>query len=132
VACDTCAFTSADPWVTTAYIVTLTDVNGCAGQDTVDIYVNFIEGIGVPSAFSPNADGHNDVLYVKGVGIVALNFSVYNRYGQKVFETLDQNIGWDGTYLGRDENSGVFTWILEYNMVNNSAGILKGNTTLIR
>ena len=132
VACDTCAITSADPWVTTAYVVTLTDVNGCAAQDTVDIYVNFIEGIGVPSAFSPNADGNNDVLYVKGVGITALNFTIYNRYGQKVFETLDQNIGWDGTYLGKDENSGVFTWVLEYNMVNNSAGILKGNTTLIR
>ena len=132
VDCDTCAITSADPWVTTFYVVTLTDVNGCSGQDTVEIYVNFIEGIGVPSAFSPNGDGNNDVLYVKGVGIVALNFSIYNRYGQKVFETFDQNIGWDGTYLGRDENSGVFTWVLEYNMVNNSAGVLKGNTTLIR
>ncbi len=132
VDCDTCAITFADPWTTTTYTVTLSDINGCSANDTVKVFVNFIEGLGVPTAFSPNADDQNDVLFVKGIGISALNFKVYNRYGEMVFETFDQMIGWDGTFRGKDENSGVFTWVLEYNMVNGNAGILKGNTTLIR
>ncbi|MEX1001053.1 MAG: PKD domain-containing protein [Crocinitomicaceae bacterium] len=132
VDCDTCAVTFAKPLVYTEYIVTLTDVNGCSAEDTVYVEVNFIEGIGVPSAFSPNGDGNNDVLFVKGLTISSMNFSIYNRYGQKVFETYDQSIGWDGTFKGRDENSGVFTWVLEYTLINNSSGVLKGNTTLIR
>lgn len=130
--CDTCAITFASPWSNTDYIVTLTDVNGCSAQDTVQVYVNFIEGIGVPTAFSPNGDSNNDVLYVKGIGIEAMNFKVYNRYGEMVFETYDQSIGWDGTFRNRDENSGVFQWVLEYNLANGNSGILKGNTTLIR
>jgi gliding motility-associated-like protein len=132
VDCDTCSITFASPWVNTTYTVTLSDINGCSATDTVAVYVNFIEGLGVPTAFSPNLDGNNDVLYVKGIGITALNFKVYNRYGEMVFETFEQMIGWDGTFRGKDENSGVFTWVLEYNMVNGNAGILKGNTTLIR
>lgn len=130
--CDTCSTTWADPWQDQQYIVTITDVNGCSAEDTVDVYVNFIVAIDVPTAFSPNGDGNNDVLYVKGFGINGLTFAVYNRYGEKVFETLDQKIGWDGTYLGKDENSGVFTWVLEYNLVNGGSGRRSGNTTLVR
>ena len=124
--------TFAAPFENTDYIVIHTDQNGCTAQDTVTVQVNFIEGIGVPTAFSPNGDGNNDVLYVLGFGIESMRFSVYNRYGQKVFETTDQNIGWDGTHHNKDVNQGVFTWVLEYNLLNGSGGILKGNTTLIR
>lgn len=130
--CDTCSTTFASPWQDTDYIVTLTDINGCYATDSVKVLVNFVEAIGVPTAFSPNGDGFNDVLYVKGIGINRLKFTVYNRYGQKVFETDNQGIGWDGTFKGRDENTGVFTWMLEYTLVNGNAGVLKGNTTLVR
>lgn len=132
VDCDTCSTTWADPWQDQDYIVTISDVNGCTAEDTVSVYVNFIVAIDVPTAFSPNGDGNNDVLYVKGFGINGLTFSIYNRYGEKVFETLDQKIGWDGTFLGKNENSGVFTWILEYNLVNGGSGRRSGNTTLVR
>lgn len=132
VDCDTCQSTFASPVLSTEYIVYLTDVNGCYGEDTVTVDVNFIEGIGVPSAFSPNGDTNNDILFVKGFGIEAMQFSVYNRYGQKVFETYNQDIGWDGTFKGKEENPGVFVWVLEYTLVNGSQGTLKGNTTLVR
>jgi gliding motility-associated-like protein len=132
VDCDTCATTTASPFLDTDFIVTLTDVNGCTAQDTVYVTVNFIEGIDVPQAFSPNGDGNNDILFVKGLGIEVMTFTIYNRYGQKVFEADDQDIGWDGTFKGRDENSGVFAWMLEYKLVNGTTGILKGNTTLVR
>lgn len=132
IECDTCPYTYASPYEDTYYTVTLTDVNGCYGQDSVLVLVNFIEGIGVPQAFSPNGDGQNDILFVKGEGIQSLNFKIYNRYGQKVFETTDQNIGWDGKFHGREENPGVFVWVLEYTFITGQGGIQKGNTTLVR
>lgn len=130
--CDTCSSTLAYPLVTTDFVVYFTDENGCMAQDTLLVLVNFIEGIGVPQAFSPNGDGQNDVLYVKGFGIEQIRFSVYNRYGQKVFETTDQKIGWDGMFNNREENPGVFVWVLEYTLITGKGGLMTGNTTLIR
>jgi hypothetical protein len=49
-----------------------------------------------------------------------------------VFETTDQNIGWDGMFKGREENPGVFVWVLEYTFINGNGGLTSGNTTLIR
>jgi len=130
--CDTCATTFATPEQNVDYIVVFTDPNGCTAQDTVSVTVNFIFGIGVPQAFSPNGDGNNDLLVVKGLGIDRMIFKIYNRYGQLVFESTEQTHGWDGTFKGKDENPGVFVWVLEYHLLNGQAGILKGNTTLIR
>jgi len=132
VTCETCNVTTASPSQEITYTVTLTDVNGCTGTDSVRVFVNFIEGLGVADAFSPNGDGTNDILYVQGFGLQAMTFAVYNKYGEKVFESLTQDIGWDGTFRGRDQNPGVFTWTLEYQFVNGNTGTLKGNTTLLR
>ena len=132
VDCPTCQFTSANPKESTTYTVTLIDENGCSVVDTVMVLVNFIEGVGVPTAFSPNGDGNNDILFVKGYALEAISFTVYNRYGEQVFQTTQQGIGWDGTFKNRDENPGVFTWVLSYQYLNGKSGSQRGNTTLIR
>jgi|GEM_PF-611246 len=132
IACETCPITSATPPENMIYVVTLTDVNGCTGTDTVLVFVNFIEAVGVADAFSPNGDGTNDVLYAKGYGLDAISFQIYNKYGEKVFETQTQDIGWDGTFRNREQNPGVFTWVLEYQFINGNGGVLKGTTTLVR
>lgn len=129
---DTSSSTFAAPLVNTVYTVTFTDINGCQATDSVKIYVNFIEGLGVPQAFSPNGDNNNDILFVKGYGIELMNLKVFNRYGELVFETSDQNIGWDGKFKGRDENPGVFVWVLEYTFITGKSGVMSGNTTLFR
>lgn len=130
--CENCNITTASPPEDMTYMVTFTDVNGCVASDTVRVFVNFIEAIAVPDAFSPNGDGTNDVLYVKGFGLESTVFAIYNKYGERVFESRTQGIGWDGTFNGRDQNPGVFTWVLEYQFINGKSGVLKGNTTLIR
>jgi len=130
--CDTCSTTFVSPEVDTNYVVIFTDVNGCPAKDSVRVYVNFVEAVGVPQAFSPNDDSNNDILFVKGFGIVTMKFVIYNRYGEKVFETSDQNIGWDGKFKNRDENPGVFVWVLEYTVLTGKGGLLSGNTTLVR
>lgn len=132
IECDTCSTTLASPLLDTDYIVVFTDLNGCSVQDTVKVTVTFIEGIGVPQAFSPNGDGHNDQLVVKGLGIDQMNFKIYNRYGQLIFETDEQNHGWDGSFKGKAENPGVFVWVLDYELLNGTRNLIKGTTTLIR
>ena len=130
--CPDCAITKASPSQNQLYTILLIDDNGCKASDSVMVLVNYLLSVGVPSAFSPNGDGNNDVLFVKGIGIESIYFAVYNRYGELIFETTDQRIGWDGTHLNKAENPGVFTWVLDYTNQDNLSRRLKGNTTLIR
>ena len=132
IECEDCAITTASPPSDMVYEVTLVDVNGCSATDSVRVFVNFIEALGVPDAFSPNNDGANDVLFVKGFGLESMTFMVYNKYGEKVFESQTQDIGWDGSFRGRPENPGVFTWVLEYQFINGKSGVLKGTTSLVK
>lgn len=90
------------------------------------------ENIGIPTAFSPNGDGSNDVLRVRGSGIKTLKLQVYNRWGEKVFEGSSLNDYWDGTYKGQPENPGVFTYILEYEFNSGTSDRINGNITLVK
>ncbi|HCQ30470.1 MAG TPA: hypothetical protein DIU39_09300 [Flavobacteriales bacterium] len=130
--CNNCSSLVASPQENTTYTVLYTDSNGCFALDSVQVLVEVETAIGVPNAFSPNNDGNNDILYVKGNGIETLLFIVYNRYGQKVFETTDITQGWDGTFKGKPENEGVFVYYLEVTFKDFSSQKLKGNITLIR
>ncbi|MBA2611710.1 MAG: gliding motility-associated C-terminal domain-containing protein [Bacteroidetes bacterium] len=105
----------------------------CASADSINVIV--VEDCGemfVPNAFSPNNDGANDVLYVRGQCLETLTFMVFNRWGQKVFETTDKNIGWDGTFKGDIMNTGVFVYRLEGKDYAGKGYSMKGNVTLIR
>lgn len=90
--------------------------------------------IAVPTAFTPNGDGVNDYLYpLNAYKAKELEFRVYNRWGQQVFETKDWTNKWDGTINGVPQASGVYAWYLSY--TNTDTGqkyFLKGTTVLIR
>ena len=104
----------------------------CADTTCKNIYISFSGLIGVPNAFSPNGDGINDVVKVEGRGIVELEFRIYNRWGEKVFETRDKNIGWDGIYKGVLQEMEVYTYAVEATLINGQHVPLKGNITLLR
>ncbi len=121
------------PFRTTQYILTGFNSKRCASRDTINVIV--IEDCGemyVPNAFSPNGDGHNDVLKVNGICLQTMTFMIFNRWGEKIFETNEQNVGWDGTYKGDEMNSGVFVYRLEGKTYDGKAYSSKGNITLIR
>lgn len=132
ITCDGCVTVSVSPLVTTEYYPSIIGVNGCIGRDTITVSVIFDDVIDVPSAFSPNGDGMNDVLRVLGPGITELDFRIYNRYGQLVFQTDDQTEGWDGTFEGEPVNQGVFVYTITYQLVDQSSGKKSGNVTLIK
>ena len=129
--CSTCLYTTAGPTQTTLYTLTFIDTNSCQASDDKLVSVIYNNSVGLPTAFSPNGDGNNDILFVDGKNIDWLNLKIYNRFGNVVFESSDQNIGWDGLYLNNPMNTGVFFWILEYELTNGETGLLKGNVTLV-
>jgi len=118
------------------YSLVVTDVNGCSGSESATI-LNIINpdcefGYFIPNIFSPDGNGENDVLFVEGTGIETLNLIIYNRYGNKVFETSSQSIGWDGTYRGQPVNPEVYVYRVEGKFVDGKEFKDKGTITIVR
>lgn len=106
---------------------------GCADSTRQVIHVLQNCTVFLPTAFTPNDDGLNDVLrpIISGVRNL-LQFSVFNRYGNRVFYTVKEGEGWDGTYRGEKLGSDVYVWMLEYITLDNKKVLRKGTVTLIR
>lgn len=120
------------PLVTSDYIIEYEGDPGCVIRDTVKITVQYIDVIDVPNTFSPDDNGINDKVFVKGPGIVDMTFRIFDRYGQKMFETTSQNEGWDGFFKGKKLNPGTFMWTLEYVLVDGTSNTKSGNITLVK
>jgi gliding motility-associated-like protein len=129
--CDDCQAPMASPQETTTYTVTV-DTNGCSATASVTITIIFPPIVFVPNIFSPNGDDNNDILFVRGSGIRELTFIVYDRWGEKVFESTSLENGWDGTFRGKEMNPAVFMYMLDVSFENGSTIIKKGDVTLIR
>lgn len=129
--CPNCESPNASPDGTTLYTVTLEE-NGCSTLADVLVTVTFMPSIFVPNIFSPNGDQNNDVLFVRGQGIKEMDFIVYDRWGEKVFESFDKDIGWDGTFRGEKMNEGVFMYYLVGTYLDGTSFKLKGDVTLLR
>lgn len=131
LSCPTCPITSAAPGSTTIYTITA-DLNGCVGFDTVTVFVDVLCGeLFVPSAFSPNDDGQNDVLYVMSNCISNMEFVIFDRWGEKVFESSNQAFGWDGTFNGKKMTPAAFAYYLKAT-VKGEEVIQKGNISLVK
>lgn len=124
----------AKPKVTTVYTLIVSDSNGCTAMDTVSVYVNIVceEEVFLPTSFSPNKDGINDVLYVRSNCIQTMLFMIYNRWGEKIFESTDVTKGWDGTYKGVEMNAGVYAYFIEGNLINKDTFSQQGKIILVR
>ncbi len=86
----------------------------------------------VPNAFTPGRFGQNAIIKVVGFGIVHMNFRIYNRWGQMVFQSTDPNIGWDGYYKGTMQPMDVYAYTLEAEYFDGSRTSKKGDITLLR
>lgn len=130
------ATTDITPNQSTNYLVIVTDDLGCAVVDTVYILVRELicdePYVFVPNAFTPNGDGKNDVLYVRGDLVTSLKFEIFDRWGEKVFSTTQQSEGWDGTFRGSMCEVGVYDYYLEVTCIGETHFFKKGNVTLMR
>jgi gliding motility-associated-like protein len=119
---------------TTHFIVQGTSVNGCYAFDSVTVVVTKTgqNPFSVPNAFTPNNDGVNDCFGIRSWGNVTLeDFSIYNRWGQRVFETKNPSDCWDGTFQGQKQDTGSYVYLIK---ANSFCGTIqkKGTLLLIR
>ena len=133
IACATCTSTVVQPTVTTRYVVTASNSPYCKRKDSVLVKVDFICGdFFIPNVFSPNGDGLNDDVNIHGFCIATYTLKIFNRWGEKIFETSDKTLGWDGTFRGKPMDTGVFVYSVEGITIEKKPFSKKGNITLLR
>ncbi|HFC01233.1 MAG TPA: T9SS type B sorting domain-containing protein, partial [Phaeodactylibacter sp.] len=138
--CVNCPSTSAvGLWYQTTYQLTVEDENGCRANDFINIYIDKNRKVFVPTGFAPNGNIANHLLRTHGEeGTIVHTFKVYSRWGELVYENPESfeinapNIGWDGTFHGKEMNPAVFVWYLEVEYVDGAKESYKGHSTLIR
>lgn len=123
----------ANTTITTTYIVTGINDQGCSNKDSVNLVVNFDNnGFGLPNSFTPNRDGINDCFGIRYYRDVQnLTFIIYNRYGQKVFETKNAAECWNGNYKGQPADPGNYIYFLSAKTLCGDV-VKKGSILLIR
>jgi gliding motility-associated-like protein len=120
---------------TTTFIATISD--GICIRSipvTVQVYELLCEDpdIFVPNTFTPNGDGANDLLYVRGRHIARMEFKVFDRWGELVFESTDPSNGWDGRFKGMPVDPAVFVYHLRAWCIDGQDYFTKGNVTVVR
>lgn len=137
LSCSNCSTPTASPEKTTVYCVQTTD-GVCTNSTCITVSVESLcegdKGLYLPNAFSPNADGYNDVFCVQGSNRCVTDFSmlIYDRWGEKVFESSDLNFCFDGTYKGKLLSPDVYVYYVKAKDQYQKDIIKKGNVTLIK
>jgi gliding motility-associated-like protein len=116
------------------YWVEVTDKNGCTASDTVSVAQKYcLVGLFVPNAFTPDGNGSNDRFRPLVYGQVELlDFAVFDRFGQRVFETQTPLQGWDGRIAGSPAPAGAYVWFCRYRYPGDPAKMEKGTVILLR
>jgi gliding motility-associated-like protein len=105
---------------------------GCSDTTCTQIDISVEVGYSVPNAFSPNGDGVNDKVFVRGFGISKVSFQIFNRWGELVFATTDINTGWDGYYKGKLQPQDVYHYSAVVEFYTGEKLAKKGDITLLR
>lgn len=115
----------------TLYVVFATDVNGCVNTDSVLVDINGYMDVFVPNIFSPNGDGWNDYLEIKGPRLFNYSIEIYDRWGKRVFTSNEMKEYWDGTMNGKYLTPQTFVYMLTGETVLGERITQQGNVTII-
>lgn len=132
--CTNCLEPTVRPMKTTNYTIRITDSLGCFSvEKIVKVIVDARFSVDVPKVFTPNDDGHNDIIFAKGWGVESMKqFKIFNRWGQLIFETNDIHAGWNGMFNGKRQPSETYTYFVEMNMLDGTSLSKKGTFDLLR
>jgi len=123
----------ASPKEPTLFTVYALNEWGCRDTATVFVDIDYAMVEIIPSAFSPNGDGKNDVFRVSNIRFQRLlEFRIFNRWGQEVYSTTDATRGWDGRFNGQMQDPGVYHYLIRVALPNGENRQYKGDVTLIR
>ncbi len=131
--CVDCREPLATPYNETVYELTVFDENQCRYTETITVSVNNPEILYIPNAFTPNDDDKNDQFRIYGKNINRIDLQIFDRWGEKVFETKDVDEGWDGSFpSGNDAPSGVYVYSVLIEYIDGKTIEKQGSVTLIR
>jgi gliding motility-associated-like protein len=128
--CLVCTDPLAFPQVSTLYTVTLTDTNGCKATD--DVFVIVDGTLYVPNTFTPDGDGINDTFFAKATEVKTFKLYVFNRWGDKIFESDRLDRFWDGTYKGTASPIDTYVWRIDLTELSGEASVHYGHVNLVR
>lgn len=114
------------------YSVEITDEHGCVGSGSITVEDGCSSQIYVPTVFSPNGDGVNDVFHAYGIHVKNFQMEIYDRWGGQVFESRHILSGWDGTLKRKAMPSGVYAYRIIATFLNGETIDERGSLTLIR
>jgi len=115
------------------YIIQIKTASGCSTYDSLLVNAFVIKGILVPTAFSPNGDGLNDLLKPTLINIYQLNyFRIYNKWGQLIFQSSNPAIGWDGTFKGATQAIGNYIWMAQGIDIDGKTVTNSGQVLIVR
>lgn len=139
LSCSNCERPTASPEATTIYTLTATAVSGCSAEGFVRVIVTGNTRVYIPTSFSPNNDGINDVFYIQAADANAIvsRLNIFDRWGNHVFsaEMLpvnDGNAGWNGEYRGSTLNPGVYVYTAEMIFSDGRIRLYRGEVTLMK
>lgn len=132
LSCVDCPNPVASPYNTTEYTLSVYYGENCLATNVVTVKVGREPEFYMPNAFSPNGDGKNDRIFLYGSGLKTVHLTIYNRWGEKVYESVNQSEGWDGTYKGQQQSPGLYTYIADLEYLNGKKKRDFGSITLIR
>ena len=108
------------------------NAGGCSDTTCQQISVTINPGCDVPNAFTPNSDGTNDRIFVRGYGIAQMTWRIYDRWGNMVYASADPSQGWDGTFNGKLLAQDVYHYTLQVVFSDKVSFVKKGDITLLR
>jgi gliding motility-associated-like protein len=134
LSCYDCATPILQALESEQYSITVTDTTGCFSLTyPFNLTVTKAYSVDVPEAFTPNNDGLNEKVFVKGWGIEKLiTFKIYNRFGQVVYESTNIDEGWDGTYKGSPQPIETYTYVAQVKLLNQQTKTKRGTIKLLR
>jgi gliding motility-associated-like protein len=138
ISCERCKTPIVAPISSTLFSLKVIDERGCVGEGEINISILIRNEAFVPTGFSPNNDGNNDLLLIHGEkGTKVLSFNIYDKWGERIYiqeNTFvnDDKIGWDGKFRGNNMPPDVYTWSLVIEFINGEKKNFRGSTTLIR
>lgn len=114
------------------YWLTVTYNKGCLSTDSATVIVIGTPQVFIPNSFTPNGDGNNDFFMIYGENIKTVGLKIFDRWGEEVFDSENQFLGWDGTYKGKAQPMGVYVYEAQITFLDNTQTLRTGSITLIR
>lgn len=130
--CNNCSTVYASPEEETEYFLSVVDENGCTANDSITIFVFNESTCFIPNSFTPNSDGVNDVFLPQIYGIENYSLMVFNRDGEKIFQSSDALIGWDGTFKGEISQDGTYVYLVSGIDLHGETQEWRGHVNLLR